>query len=151
MLHQAASKDSAPRTAWTKNSWYIVIFLMGAAEARASSWLDLPLPSSPGHRLWWGGMVPTPVTHYYWAQSVREVLPFCSQLLPREVNRSFLCIPSLLSVSNPNGGIHKVPVITWKPEWSKQTNSPQLKEPLQNNRENLTLCFFEQGLIMQVH
>lgn len=80
--------------------------------------------------------------HYYWAQSVREVLPSAPGSYQ---GRSFLCVASILA------GIHKMTVITWKPEWSKQTNNPQLKQPLQNNRENLSLWFLEQGLIMQVH
>lgn len=142
-----ASKDSTPRTAWTKNSWYIIVFLMDATEARASSRVDLSLLRSPGHRPCWGGSQGGAylLTHYSQAQSVRGVLPFCSWLLPREVKRFFLCVPSLLA------GIHKMTGITWEPEWFKQTHNPQLKQPLQNNKENLTLWFFEQELTMQVH
>lgn len=148
MLHQAASKNSTPRTAWTKTRWYIIAFLTGATEARASSWVDLPLPRSPGHRLWWGVLPSWCLPQWH---AITEpggsgkCYPSASRLLPREAEVLLLCPFSSL-LANPNAGIHKALVITWNPEWSKQTNSPQLKKPFQNNRGNLTSWFLEHGL-----
>lgn len=161
MLHHTGSKDITPRTAWKAKIWYIVVFLLGATEARASSWflrsVGLLLPHRPGPWLWWGGLLGWCLHQWYTLPEHKEpekCCPSASQLTPGEVKRSFSCIPSLLSMANPNGGV--VAVISWKPEWSKQANSlwKRPKEPPQNNRENCLffsfLCFLNHELIMQV-
>lgn len=135
-----------------KSSWCITAFLTGATEARTSSWADLPLPRGPGHRIWWGRFPSWCLPQWHTitgpSRSWKCYPTAFSAFLLRGVKRSFSCVPSLSD--DPNARIHKVPAVSWKPEWCKQTNSPQLKEPLWNNMENVALWVFELGLLAQV-
>lgn len=73
------SNNSLNKTVRTLLIFFILLFLMGATEARACRWVDLSLPSSAGHRLWWeelqGGTDLSDTLLL--SQSVREVLSFC--------------------------------------------------------------------------
>lgn len=83
---------------------------------------------------WAPRLRPTSVMHYCWAQSQGS-----ATLLPLSSHWGRWKGPSCvsLSVADPNGGINKVPVITWKSEWSKQANSLRGQRSLFRVTENI--------------